>query len=118
VFPILPFLAWTGGIAAGARVVSGVVRGAGELVRGRPRAALVAVFDGVTGPVRLACEQLGIFGKDAYYAVVGKEEPDPVSDPDLEPQPSAHAAARRRRARLRPTVVPTEIAPSENGPPL
>src|SRR5271156_170340 len=70
--PIIPILAWTGGIAAGAQVAGGVVRGVGQLVRGRPLAAAVEVVDGLVGPVRLACEGLSKLGQDAYTAVMGR----------------------------------------------
>jgi len=103
-FPILPYLIWTGGIAAGAQVAGGVVRGAGELVRGRPGAALLEVVDGVVGPVRLACEQLGKLGSDALHAVVGHPEPELEPDP-LPPVPPA-VVRRRRRPRL--AIVPVE----------
>jgi hypothetical protein len=114
--PIVPYLLWTGGVAAGASVAGGFVRGVGELVRGRPGAALAEMFDGLGGPVRLACKEIGKLGSDAYHAVVGRGQPELDTEPEPLPEPPAPAVAqRRRRSRPRLSVVPAEIAPSENG---
>ena len=81
-FPILPFLAWTGGITAGAQVARGVVRGVGCLVRGQPMDALIQVADGLAAPVRSACEHLAKLGGDVVGTVIGvgfeAEEQKPV----------------------------------------
>jgi len=80
-FPILPILAWTGGIAAGAQVVGGFVRGAGQLARGRPGEALIEVAEGLTSPLRMVLEQVGKLGGDVVVAFVGTVQPEPLSMP-------------------------------------
>jgi hypothetical protein len=101
--PILPFLAWTGGIAAGAQVVGGFVRGAGQLARGYPGRALVEVADGLASPVRMAIEQVGKLGGDVLDAVVGYSVPELPLPPDLQPSPRR----RRRRDRSAPSKMPS-----------
>jgi len=103
----LPFLAWTGGIVVGARVAGGLVRGAGELVRGHPAAAVCEVADGLVEPLRMAFQEIGKLGGEILVAVLGNGEPVEPFEP--EPAPPASGAARRRR---RPKLA---IAPSDNG---
>jgi hypothetical protein len=92
--PIIPILAWTGGIAAGAQVVGGFARGAGQLARGRPGEALVEVADGLTSPLRMVLEQVGKLGGDVVVAFMGTVQPEPLSMP-VPPLPRT----RRRRDR-------------------
>ncbi|MBY0528002.1 MAG: hypothetical protein K2R98_31685 [Gemmataceae bacterium] len=73
--PLVPFLLAAGQIAAGAQIARGIVRGAGELARGRTAAAVVEVADGCVAPLRLAGEQLGSLGRDILAAVLGNGEP-------------------------------------------
>jgi len=68
-FPILPILAWTGGIAAGGQVAGGVERGAGHLIRDRPGCALLQVADGCVAPLKTACVSLSELGHDVYTDV-------------------------------------------------
>ena len=96
-FPILPILAWTGGIAAGAQVAGGVVRGAGELVRGRPGSALLQVADGCVAPLKTACSCLSELGHDVYTAVLGPWKRE------LEPE-----IIRRHRSRRHESTEPMD----------
>jgi hypothetical protein len=82
-FPI-GFIAWVGGIAAGAQVAGGCVRSAGKLVRGHPVDALIHLADGLVGPVRVACRQVSWLGLDVYEAVFGPCEAD---EPDEQVSP-------------------------------
>jgi len=91
-FPILPILAWTGGIAAGAQVAGGIVRGAGELVRGRPGSALLQVADGCVAPLKMACVSLSELGHDVYTAVLGPWKRD------LEPEITRRQPSRRHKS--------------------
>jgi len=93
-FPILPILAWTGGVAAGAQVVGGFVRGAGQLARGRPGEALIEVADGLASPLRMAVEQVGKLGGDVVVAFMGTVQPEVPFGPMPEPP-----RMRRRRDR-------------------
>jgi len=102
-FPILPILAWTGGIAAGAQVVGGFVRGAGQLARGRPGEALVEVADGLASPFRMALEQVGKLGGDVVVAFVGMVQPEVPFGP-MPPLPRT----RRRRNRS-PKLNPASL---------
>jgi hypothetical protein len=101
-FPIIPILAWTGGIAAGAQVAGGVVRGMGELVRGRPGAALLEVADGCVAPLRTACQEVSRLGHDVYMAVLGpwQSQPQPLTEPEIRlqevPAPPPQRSRRRR----------------------
>src|SRR5271165_2620853 len=104
--PIIPFLAWTGGIAAGAQVVGGVVRGVGQLVRGHPGKAIVEVASGVVAPVRTACEQLGKLGGDVYTAVVGATSPSPAAAPVPPAMPPRPRWPRRQRRNQSPNLAP------------
>lgn len=105
---IVPILAWTGGIAAGAQVAGGVVRGAGELARGNPGAALIEVADGVLSPFAEVYRQVVKLGGDAIDAVVGAAGPGlPEMEVDL-PRPPF----RPRRPRRRATILEM---PSANG---
>jgi len=69
--PIVPFLAWTGGIAAGAQVARGLVRGTGALLRGETGSGLVELADGIVSPVRTAASQVGRLGGDLVCTVFG-----------------------------------------------
>jgi hypothetical protein len=100
-FPIIPILAWAGGIAAGAQVAGGVVRGMGELVRGRPGAAMLEVADGCVAPLRTACHEVSKLGHDVYMAVLGpwQSEPQPLAEAEIRLQevPAPRQRSRRRR---------------------
>ena len=101
--PIIPILAWTGGIAAGAKAVGSVVRGVGELVRGRPMAGLVQLAGGLFAPLQLVFEQCNQLGGDLYDAVMG-----PQSEPEGDVAPRRQRPPRHRQ--------PSE-QPSDNGVP-
>ena len=99
-FPIIPILAWTGGLAAGAQVAGGVVRGVGELVRGRPGAAVLEVAGGCVAPLKTACHEVSKLGHDVCQTVLGPwqraPEPEgPVAWPRQRPR------RRRRQAHVR-----------------
>jgi hypothetical protein len=100
-FPIIPILAWTGGIAAGAQVAGGFVRGVGELVRGRPGAAMLHVADGCVAPLRMACTEVSRLGHDAYIAVLSPWTSEPQLYAQPEPELQVSAPLRRQRSRRR-----------------
>src|SRR4051794_34521124 len=75
-FPIVPFLAWAGGIAAGAQVAGGVVRAVGKLADSRPDRALAELTDGLLSPVRSVAEQVGSLAGDVVQVVLGEPEPE------------------------------------------
>lgn len=113
IVPIIPILAWTGGIVVGAKVAGGAVRGAGELLRGRPRAALVHVAGAVVSPVCLVYEQLRDLGRDVRIAVLGHPQQPATS------LPASPLASRRsaRRPRRRPAQPHSLAAATVNGKP-
>ena len=108
--PIIPILAWTGGIAAGARIASGVIRGVGELVRGRPRSALVQVAGGLVSPLAMVCGELRDLGGDIYTAAMGRPAIAPILDPAV-----FATAARPRRSRRRRVQTEELVTASVNG---
>jgi hypothetical protein len=63
-FLIVPFLAWTGGIAAGAQVARGLVRGGLQLTQNRE------VLAGFAAPVVSAYEQIGRLGSEVACALI------------------------------------------------
>jgi len=84
--PIVPFLAWTGGIAAGAQVARGLVRGTGALLRGETGTGLVELADGIVSPVRNAASQVGRLGGDLLGTVVSVLMPAPRLPLELSPR--------------------------------
>jgi hypothetical protein len=110
--PILPILGWTGGVAAGAQLVGGFVRGAGYLARGRLGAALHEVADGIVSPFRMAVHQVGKLGADVVDVFVSLATP---SFPPLPPHLATPPSKRRRRGQQQmkpvlngaPAVLPT-----------
>jgi hypothetical protein len=96
-FPILPILAWTGGIAAGAQVLGGIVRGTGELVRGRPGSAMREVAGGCVAPVKTVCVEVSKLGRDMYGAVMAPWSDEPELD-----LPAPPATKRRRSTNSTP----------------
>jgi hypothetical protein len=107
--PIIPILAWTGGIAAGAQVAGGFVRGVGELVRGRPGAAVGEVASGCVAPLKLMCQEVSTLGHDVYLAVLGPWQSAPAPEPEPEPEgPVAWQPQRPHRRRQRPTKPASE----------
>lgn len=101
--PIIPVLAWAGGIAAGAKMAGGVVRSAKALVHGQPGAALVELAGAVAGPVQMAGEELGKLGKEIVGAVLG------VRHDQLEDREAADAVLpfepRTRQRRTKPVLM-------------
>ena len=93
-FPLIPILAWTGGIAASAQVAGGLVRGAGHLVRGRPGSALLQVADGCVAPLKTACVSLSELGHDVYQAVLGPWR-NPLAEPVVIVTPPPRKTQRR-----------------------
>lgn len=67
---IVPFLAWTGGIAAGAQVARGLVRGGLQLTQNRPNMAFAEVLAGFVAPVTSAYEQIGKLGGEVACALI------------------------------------------------
>lgn len=110
-FPIIPILAWTGGIAVGAQVAGGVVRGVGELVRGRPGSAVLEVAGGCVAPLKTACHEISKLGHDVYQTVLGPWQREPAAGP---PEPATVKRQRPRRRRQEATKVVSE---SLNGVP-
>jgi len=104
--PILPILGWTGGVAAGAQMVGGFVRGAGYLAHGRPGLAMREVVDGIVSPFRLAVQQVGKLGADVVDTLVGLAMPP---FPHMPPNLATPPARRRRRAQ--------QVKPVLNGMP-
>jgi hypothetical protein len=101
-FPIIPILAWTGGIAAGAQVAGGVVRGVGELVRGRPGSAVLEVAGGCMAPLKLACHEVSKLGHDVYQTVLGPWQREPVTEPDGPVVWQPQRPRRRRQRAIKP----------------
>lgn len=93
-FPLIPFLAWTGGIAAGAQVAGGAVRAVAALANGQPRAALLRVAGGLAAPVRTAWQELGQL-KDEIVDAVLAGGPNELGDIDHE---FAHSNGRQTAA--------------------
>ena len=60
------YLVVAGGVTAGIQVGRGVVRGAGKLIDGEPKAALREVGAGLVAPVRSACDQVRSLGDDVW----------------------------------------------------
>ena len=98
--PIIPFLAWTGGIAAGAQVMGGVVRATGELVRGRPSSALLEVAGGVVAPVKSAAAEVSKLGHDVFMAVMKPwREPETEAAEPKETEEVSNGNGKRPRRR-------------------
>jgi hypothetical protein len=80
-FGLIRFVAFFGGVAAGAQLASGIVRGVKLVCRGQPVAGLIEVADGMAAPILTAVTEVSKFGKEVYDAVRGpwseesKEEP-------------------------------------------
>jgi len=93
--PIVPFLAWTGGIAAGAQVARGIVRGTGALLRGEAGTGLVELADGIVSPVRTAASQVGRLGGDLVCTVFGVLVPQTPRRLPTESVPRIASSKRR-----------------------
>jgi predicted ThiF/HesA family dinucleotide-utilizing enzyme len=94
-----------GGFTASVQVIRGVVRGAGKLIEGEPKAALVEVAGGVMAPVASAVGQACKLGADVcrtagVLAVSGEDESETL--------PAQPTGVRRWRA-------PGHVAPEANG---
>ena len=87
-FGLIRFVAFFGGVAAGAQLASGIVRGVKEVCRGRPVAGLIEVADGMAAPILTAVTEVSKFGKEVYDAVRG-----PWAEESSE-EPKEHAPAR------------------------
>src|SRR5262249_41233445 len=96
-FPIVPFVMWVGGVAAGAQVAGGVVRGVGELVRGRPGSALIQGADGFAARVVTACKEFSKLGHDVYDAVMQPWSQELAVEQE-EPVMHRHGRPRRRKS--------------------
>lgn len=100
--PFIPILAWAGGVAAGAKLASGMVRSAKALVHGQPGAALVELAGAVAAPVQMAGEELRHLGKEIVGAVLG------VRHDGLEDREAADAVlpfVQRQSRRSRATAI-------------
>lgn len=94
-FPIVPILAWVGGVTAGCQVLQGVVRGTGELVRCRPGSAIAEVANGCMAPVNSALYEMSRLGFESYSAltkpwrqpVVEADEPEDLEEPTSTKRP-------------------------------
>jgi hypothetical protein len=99
------YLAVAGGVAAGAQVARGAVRGASRLVRGDPRGAAVEVAGGVAAPVVSAVHQLSRLGGDVCQAVASlTAEVRAKARPGGAPVPPTSPPRRRRSPAAAPTV--------------
>jgi hypothetical protein len=94
---MFPLLGWVGGIAAGAQVARGVVRGIAALIDGHPGEAIVHVADGLVAPVRTAWKELSRL-RDDLVAAFFPGEPAEVGPVD-------HEFPRMRRGRAASTSV-------------
>ncbi|MBL8794859.1 MAG: hypothetical protein JNM56_13200 [Planctomycetia bacterium] len=109
--PIIPILAWTGGVAAGAQVLGGIVRGTGELVRGRPGSAMLEAADGLVAPFKTTCFEVSKLGKDLVDVVLKPWREEPL----MEVEPVRPELKREPRRRRRPS--PELESASLNGTP-
>lgn len=66
---LIRFVAVFGGVAAGAQVAAGVVRGVKEMCQGHPGTGLLQVADGFAAPIVTACTEMSKFGKEVYDAL-------------------------------------------------
>jgi hypothetical protein len=76
------YLAVTGGLSAGMQVSRGLVRAAGRLLEGEPRAALAEAVGGVLAPAQRVVGEaicLGIEAWAAAQALTGGEEVGPLA---------------------------------------
>lgn len=94
--PVLIYLGYVGGTAAGLQVARGVIRGAGQLACGHPGAALVEVACGVVAPLRSVYDETCKLGGDALDAILNL-----MANP---PSPAPPRPKRRRRAAAAPVV--------------
>jgi hypothetical protein len=93
---VTSYLAVAGGIAAGAQVARGAVRGAGRLAQGDARAALAEVAGGLAAPLVAASHQLHQLGGDVVRSA------EALSDGLRQrSRPSATPAVPRVRSRRR-----------------
>src|SRR5436190_12284100 len=83
-----------GGFTAGVQIARGVVRGAGKLIEGEPRAALTEVVGGLAAPVAAAISQVCKLGEDVCHAAgaLVDEEFEPTAPAQL-PDPCRRRAA-------------------------
>ena len=98
------YLAATGGVAAGAQVLRGAVRGTARLVRGDPRGALVEVAGGLAAPVFSAVHQLSRLGREVCESATAltaeaRQKFRPATAPS-----APHVPRRRGRKSPVPTV--------------
>jgi len=107
--PILPILGWTGGVAAGAQMVGGFVRGAGYLAHGRPGLAMREVVDGIASPFRFAVQQVGKLGADVVDTLVGLAMPP---FPHIPPNLARDTQGDRLSSSLRRSSMSSRQVPS------
>jgi hypothetical protein len=93
-----------GGLTASVQVVRGVVRGAGKLIEGEPKAALVEIAGGVMAPVASAVGQVCQLGEDVCRTAAAIA----ASGKDSEAFPAQPAALRRWQ-------LSGPVAPEANG---
>jgi hypothetical protein len=76
------YLTVTGGLAAGLQVSRGLVRAAGRLLEGEPRAALAEALGGVVAPAQRVVGEAICLGIDAWAAaqtLTGGEDIGPLA---------------------------------------
>lgn len=102
-FPIVPILAWVGGVTAGAQVLQGVVKGAGELVRCRPGSAITEVANGCMAPVNSALYEMSRLGFESYSALTKPWRQPVVEVEEAEDLEEPTTIKRQRRQRKQDT---------------
>jgi hypothetical protein len=88
-FPLIRFVAFFGGVAAGAQVATHCVRAVKEVCNGRPVNGLIEVADAFAAPILTACTEVSRFGKEVYDAVASPwaEQPNEQRTESMIAQP-------------------------------
>jgi predicted ThiF/HesA family dinucleotide-utilizing enzyme len=94
-----------GGFTAGVQVIRGVVRGAGKLIEGEPKTALIEIAGGVMAPVASAVGQVYKLGAEVCRTAGVLADGDEDEGEEL---PALPGGVRRWRA-------PRHVAAEANG---
>lgn len=107
---MIRFIAWVGGITAGAQIASGVVRGASHLLHGKPGSAFLEVADGLAAPVVSACYEVSNLGHEIYSAITRpwKEKKDVAKEVEA-PAPVNRLEEHNQEERHLLNSVPTAV---------
>ncbi len=68
-FPLIRFVAFFGGVAAGAQVATHCVKAVKEVCNGRPVNGLIEVADAFASPILTAMNEVSRCGHEVYLAV-------------------------------------------------